>query len=267
MVTQELAVLCVDDEKSILNSLKRLLRKEPFKVYTALGGDEGLEIMAEHRIQVVVSDQRMPGMTGTQFLQKVKEQWPDTIRVILSGFAEADVIVDSINHGEIYRFVAKPWKEESLKTTIRQCFDHYRILQENRRLQRQTSQQLEQLKSLNQLLEASMEVRTKSLQLSQEIVEKLPLMIMGISREEELVLTNGSARKRLDPLQTALPGTEIDDLLPPEAVEAIRSCLTATQVEEFTFQWHDHKLKAHPELLGSAEEVRGCLLLLEEVDP
>ncbi len=267
MATQELAVLCVDDEKSILNSLKRLLRKEPYKVYTAMGGPAGLEVMAEHRIQVVVSDQRMPGMTGTQFLQKVKKQWPDTIRVILSGFAEADVIVDSINQGEIYRFVAKPWQDEPLKATIKQCFEHYRILQENRRLQKQTSQQLEQLKSLNQLLEASVEVRTKSLQLSQEIVEKLPLMIMGISREEELILTNGTARKHLEPLRTALPGIEIEDLLPAEAVEAIRSCMTNTRVEEFTFQWQDRKLKAHPELLGAGEDVRGCLLLLEEVGP
>ncbi len=267
MSTEELALLCVDDEPSILSALKRLLRKEPFKVYTAVGGQAGLEVMARHRIQVVVSDQRMPGMTGTQFLQKVKEQWPDTIRVILSGFAEADVIVESINQGEIFRFVAKPWKDESLKATIRQCFEHHRILLENRQLEKQTRQQLEQLKSLNQLLEASVEVRTKSLELSQEIIEKLPLMVLGISREEELVLTNGAARNGIEPLQDALLGTEIEDLLPPEAVASIRSCLTSTQVEEFTFQWQDRNLKAHPELLGTREETRGCLLLLEEVSP
>ncbi len=264
---KERAILCVDDEKSILNSLKRLLRKEPYKVYTAVGGEAGLAIMAQHPVQLVISDQRMPGMTGTQLLEKIKDDWPDTIRVILSGYAEADVIVDSINQGGVYRFIAKPWHEDSLKTTIRQCLEQYDIVQENIRLNEQTKEQVAQLKNLNNLLETSVEVRTKSLQLSQEILEKLPLMIVGISLEEELILTNTTARNTLKPLQSVLPGTEIEEILPQDAVAAIRSCLTNTQVEEFTFQWEGHHLKAVPELLGIGDESRGCVLLLEEIRP
>ena len=262
---RENAVLFVDDEESILSSLKRLLRKEPYKVHTAVGGAAGLEVLAEHQVQVVVSDQRMPEMTGTQFLQKVKQGWPDTIRVVLSGYAEADVIVDAINQGEVYRFVGKPWKDEALKTTIRQCFEHFDILQENLRLTRQTQLQVHQLQNLNNLLEASVEVRTRSLQFSQEVVENLPLMILGISLEEEVVLTNGWARSRLEALRTVIPGTEMDAILPPDAVAAIRSCMTTTKAQEFSFSWGGMSLKARPSILGTEDSPRGCVLLLEEV--
>ena len=262
---QDKAVLFVDDEESILSSLKRLLRKEPYKVYTAVGGEAGLELLAEHEVQLVVSDQRMPEMTGTQLLQKVRQQWPDTVRVVLSGYAEADVIVDAINQGEVYRFIAKPWKDEALKTTIRQCFEHYEITQENLRLTEQTQLQVKQLQNLNDQLEASVEARTRCLEFSQEVVENLPLMVLGISLEEEIVLTNGTARSRLEPLRTLIPGTEIDLILPPDAVEAIRGCLTSTQAEEFSFSWDGKILKAIPSILGTEEARRGCVLLLEEV--
>ncbi|MBU2502381.1 response regulator [bacterium] len=259
------AVLFVDDEESILNSLKRLLRKEPYLIHTALGGEAGLELLEENTVQLVVSDQRMPEMTGTQFLQKVKERWPDTIRVVLSGYAEADVIVEAINKGEVFRFISKPWKDEALKTTIRQCFDHFDMIRENRRLTEQTQRQVIQLKNLNNLLEASVESRTKCLQFSQEVVETLPLMVLGISLEEEVVLTNHCARDRLEPLRSMIPGTDMSDILPAEAVAAVRACLENTATEEFLFNWCGRDLKAMPGLLGPDDERRGCVLLLEEV--
>ena len=104
----EQAVLAVDDEKSILNSLRRSLRKEPYKLFTAESGAEGLEILAAKEIQMVVSDQRMPNRSGTEFLSQVKKLYPDTVRVVLSGYAEAEAIVDSINRGEVFRFIGKP---------------------------------------------------------------------------------------------------------------------------------------------------------------
>lgn len=264
MTDTEYAILCVDDERSVLQSLKRLLRKEPYRVYLAEGGEAGLDLLREHPVQVVISDQRMPGMTGTQFLQKVKELYPDTIRVILSGYAEAEAIVASINQGEIYRFLGKPWKDESLKTTIRQCFEHYDMIQENRCLQQQTRDQLEELQRLNTLLEASVETRTRALQLSQDIVEKFPRMVIGVSTDQEIMLANRQARG-LPGLDHAVPGTDIEDLLPPEAVAGIRSCLTQTETETFTFSWEDRILRATPEVLKSDGEIRGCVLMLEEV--
>lgn len=259
------AVLFVDDEEHILTSLKRLLRKEPYKVFTAVGGEAGLEVLLENPgIQMVVSDQRMPGMCGTEFLAKVKESNPDTVRIVLSGFAEASAIVDAINEGEVYRFIAKPWVDDDLKVTFRQCLEHYDIVQENRRLQKQTQDQLVQLKNLNTRLESSVDKQSRSLSFSQEVLDTLPLIVMGISQEEEVVLTNGTARNRIESLRTMIPGTEMDEIFPPEAVEIIREKLIHTDHEVFEFEWDDLHLKGRTSLLGTEDAPRGCVLLLED---
>lgn len=258
----EKSVLFVDDEAHILTSLKRLLRKEPYKVHTAEGGKAGLELLAENPVQMVVSDQRMPEMSGTQFLHQVKLLYPDTVRIVLSGYAEAASIVDAINEGEVYRFIGKPWKDEELRLTIRQGLEHYDIVQENRRLHEQSARQLEQLTLLNHQLEGSVEDRTRSLQFSQDVLESLPLMVLGISQDEELILTNNRARNDIEPLSHMIPGTAIEDILPEDAVAAVRSCLTSTRYEQFTFEWEGQSLEAQPAQLGNEAAPRGCVLLL-----
>jgi response regulator RpfG family c-di-GMP phosphodiesterase len=259
------AVLFVDDEEHILKSLKRLLRKEPYQVFTAVGGEAGLEVLEENPdIQMVVSDQRMPGMCGTEFLAKVKAKYPETIRLVLSGFAEASAIVDAINEGEVFRFIAKPWTDEDLKSTFRQCLEHYDVVQENKRLQKQSERQVEQLKNLNALLEGNVEERTRSLSFSQEVLDTLPLIVLGISQEEEVVLTNGTARKKIPTLETMIPGTEMDEILPESAVEVIRNHLESLNQDSFEFDWNDLHLKGRTSPLGSEEAPRGCVLLLEE---
>ncbi len=124
-------VLIVDDEKNIASSLKRLLRNEDYNVFTAESGAHGLEILKKEEIQVVVSDQRMPVMSGIEFLQKVKELYPQTIRIILSGYAEIDTVVEAINKGEVYRFLTKPWQDDDLKITINHCFSQYDMEKEH----------------------------------------------------------------------------------------------------------------------------------------
>ena len=164
-------LLCVDDEVSVLRSLKRCLRKEDYQIVTATGGAEGLALLETHPAQVVLSDQRMPDMIGTAFLRQVKERYPETVRVMLSGYAEVHAILESINQGEIYRFLPKPWNEEELKVTLRQCFERYDLIRQNRELIGQVQQQNETLRSLNQTLEQLVEERTQSLHFAQEIVE------------------------------------------------------------------------------------------------
>ncbi len=259
------AILAVDDEKPILNSLKRSLRKEPYKLFTAESGAEGLEILATNEIQMVISDQRMPNMSGTEFLSQVKNLYPDTIRVVLSGYAEAEAIVDSINRGEVFRFIGKPWEEDDLKAIIKQGLAHYNLVVQNRQLSEQTKLQLIELERLNNLLAASVQERTRSLQFSQEVLEHLPLIILGISQEEELVMTNDSARNNLKPLQGMLPGTDIEDILPPEAVQHIRHSLTSSEGEDFNFKWDEQRLHVRTSVLGTEENPRGCVLLLEEI--
>lgn len=262
----ERAVLLVDDESHILTSLRRLLRKEPYKLFTAVGGKAGLEVLAKEKVHLVVSDQRMPEMTGIEFLQEVKNLYPDTIRVVLSGYAEASSIVEAINEGEVYRFLGKPWDDEQLRLTFRQCLEQYDLLEENRKLAQQIQDQIHQLKNMNQLLESSVEERTRSLQFSQEVLESLPLMVLGISQEEEVVLTNTSARQNIKCLTNYIPGTDISELLPDDAIESIRACLAGTQSEIFEFDWQDRAMSARPALLGDPSDPRGCVLLLEGKD-
>ncbi len=258
------AVLLVDDEAQILNSLRRVLRKEPYKVFTAESGAEGLKILQEHSIQTIVSDQRMPNMTGAEFLLKAKELCPDTIRVMLSGYAEPEAILASINQGEVFRFLAKPWCDDDLRVTIRQCLEHYKIVQENRALTAQSERHVKELEKLNGLLQCSVEERTRSLQFSQEVFENLPLSVVGISQEEEIVLTNETARGEFDALRSLIPGTDMSDILPAEAVAAIQACITTTECENFEFTWEDKSYSARPQKLGSSAEPRGLVLLVEE---
>ena len=256
-------ILFVDDEDSILRSLQRTLRKEPYRVLTAGSGREGLDLLRSGPVELVVSDQRMPEMTGTQFLQQVQELSPRSVRVILSGYAEAHIIVEAINSGGIYRFIAKPWNDEELKTTLRQCLEHYRIREENQRLSELSARQVRDLERLNQRLESAVIERTRSLALAQDVLETLPRMVLGISRERELVVSNGAAREGLPALGQALPGTAMADLLPGGCVEAVDRCLATGQDVACEVAWDGLALRAHVALLGQPGDPRGCVLLLE----
>ncbi|MGE5470407.1 MAG: EAL domain-containing protein [Bacteroidota bacterium] len=116
------SLLLVDDEPNILNALKRLLRRENYKIYTASSGPEALEILALHPVQVVISDQRMPEMSGIELLSKIKTLYPDTVRIILSGYSELGTVTDAINQGAVWKYLSKPWDDELLKDAVRNAF-------------------------------------------------------------------------------------------------------------------------------------------------
>ncbi len=118
-------LLIVDDEESILASLRRLLRRDGYRILTASSAAEAFELLAVNEVQVIASDQRMPQMNGTEFLSRVKEIYPDTIRLVLSGYTELQSITDAINHGAIYKFLTKPWDDDLLRGHIREAFMFY----------------------------------------------------------------------------------------------------------------------------------------------
>ncbi len=121
----ERTLLLVDDEPSILASLRRLLRREGFTLLTAANGIEGLEMMATHEVGVVVSDSRMPGMAGPEFLGKMRKIHPDTVRILLSGYTDLKAVTDAVNQGELFKFITKPWNDDDLLETVREAFRHY----------------------------------------------------------------------------------------------------------------------------------------------
>ncbi|HZV63439.1 MAG TPA: EAL domain-containing protein, partial [Telluria sp.] len=118
-------LLIVDDDVNVLASLYRLFRRDNYRILTASSPAEGFELLAQHTVQVIVCDQRMPGMSGTEFLSKVKEMYPETIRIILSGYTGLEAVLDSINRGAIYRFYTKPWDDTQLRDNVRLAFHHY----------------------------------------------------------------------------------------------------------------------------------------------
>jgi diguanylate cyclase (GGDEF)-like protein/PAS domain S-box-containing protein len=119
-------VLIVDEEPGNLATLRRLLQREGYRVLTASGGQEGLDLLALNKVRVVVSDQRMPGMSGTQFMSIVRELYPDTIRIILSGFPDLAAVTESVNQGELFKFMTKPWDDGELIRNIRDAFRLHR---------------------------------------------------------------------------------------------------------------------------------------------
>jgi response regulator RpfG family c-di-GMP phosphodiesterase len=160
---QQHTVLFVDDEVNILKAVQRLLRHEPLEVLCASRAQEALDLLGRHRAQVVVSDQRMPEMSGVDLLSAVRERHPDIVRMMLTGYTEMTIAVEAINRGEIFRLITKPWNDEELKATLRQACDHYDLKQEIKRLNQVTREQNFKLQDMNRNLEQKVRERTKQL--------------------------------------------------------------------------------------------------------
>jgi len=159
----EHTVLFVDDEVNILKALQRLLRSENMNVLVASRAADALDLLDKHPTQVVVTDQRMPEMSGVDFLAHVRERQPDIVRMMLTGYTEMKVAVDAINRGEIYRLITKPWNDDELRATLRQAFDHADLKSEIKRLNQVKREQNFKLQDMNRNLEAKVRERTKQL--------------------------------------------------------------------------------------------------------
>lgn len=141
-------ILLVDDEANVLSALKRALFDEPLHIMTAGGGEEALSIMESQAFKLVVSDERMLGMQGSEFLAQVREHYPDTVRIMLTGHATLEAAMKAVNEGEIYRFFAKPWNDHDLIFAIRSAIEKYDLEAENRRLLATIKQQSLEIKVL-----------------------------------------------------------------------------------------------------------------------
>lgn len=156
-------ILFVDDEANILSALRRLFRSVGYRTLTAESGQEGLNILESEVVDLVISDMRMPEMNGARFLEHVRTKWPDTMRLLLTGYADVSSIMQAINRGEIYRYITKPWDENDILLIVRQALERKALEQERRRLEGITKSQNEQLRLFNANLEKQVEARTVAL--------------------------------------------------------------------------------------------------------
>ncbi len=153
-------LLLVDDEEYILKSIRRVLRRGDWQIETASDAEEGLKALERFTPEVVISDFRMPGMNGVEFLSRVKAQVPRAQRIMLTGQADQQAIEEAINRSEIFRFISKPWNDSHLVLTVKSAFEQYALQTENERLLRVTQQQNEELRRLNAELETRVALRT-----------------------------------------------------------------------------------------------------------
>lgn len=168
---QAATLLFVDDEANILSSLKRMFRPLGYRIFTAQGGAEGLALMEQESIDLVVSDMRMPEMDGAEFLQQVTQCWPDTMRILLTGYADLTSTISAVNKGKIYSYISKPWEENDITMQVRHALQQRTLEQERRRLVALTQQQNEELTELNNSLEAKVAARTGELQQTVSFLE------------------------------------------------------------------------------------------------
>src|SRR4051812_11215686 len=130
-----IGVLYVDDEMNNLNSFKAAFRRD-FEIYTASSAKEGRKILDAYEIGVIITDQRMPGMTGIEFLESILPVYPDTIRILLTGFSDINAVMDAINRGQVYKYLVKPWQNDELKMYIENALEIYNLRKENKELAR-----------------------------------------------------------------------------------------------------------------------------------
>ena len=230
-------LLLVDDEPNILASLKRLFRRDGYEILVANGGEEGLEILKSHHVDVIISDQRMPVMTGVEFLRRAKSGFPDTIRIVLSGYTELQYITDAINEGSIYKFLTKPWDDDQLRNHILDAFEYKEMSDENRTLGLRIQTANQELASANRQLTEILHKKNKqidrdeiSLDIARETLQNIPIPMMGIDDDGMIAFIN-SASENLFYGQGTLLGGNIDDFLPgfsqiaPDTDEGQQFCL------------------------------------------
>lgn len=185
---EPIRILCIDDEQNVLRSLTRIFLDDPYEILTATSGAEGLLILAQSgTVPVVISDYRMPGMNGVEFLSEVRKRWPETVRIVLSGYADTGAIVSAINEGQIYRFVAKPWNDDELRVTVANALERYDLGRKNLELTEELRRKNDELTTLNRDLERRVIERTEALTTQNRllteslgILDNLPMAIVGM---------------------------------------------------------------------------------------
>lgn len=137
----EKTILVVDDEQSILNSITRTLMDDGYRILTALGGEEGLTKLKDHEVDLVISDYKMPGMSGLEFLRQVQIDYPDILTIMLTAHGDIETAMEAINEAGVYKFILKPWNEDELRVTVRRALELRQLILEKHSLLHQVKRQ------------------------------------------------------------------------------------------------------------------------------
>lgn len=195
------ALLCVDDDPKVLKALQRLFRPESYRIFLAAGGEAGLKILCDNRVDVVISDMRMPNLNGAEFFARVAAQQPETIRILLTGYSDLQPTIDAINQGRIYWYCNKPWNGEDLKLLVRNALEQKFLKEERRHLLDVVRGQNAALTALNEGLERRVEQRTAELG---KALSRLELVNSDLERQREQLQRLNAVYKLLSRCTRAL---------------------------------------------------------------
>ncbi|MRR58749.1 MAG: response regulator [Deltaproteobacteria bacterium] len=220
-MNEPVRILCVDDEVNVLKALERTFMDDEYEIIKASTGDEGLEILRNvSPIQLVIADYRMPEMTGVDFLRAVRSDWPETVRIVLSGYADAATIVAAINEGQIYKFIPKPWNADELKVTIENALERYYLNKRNRELTEQLREKNDELNKVNSNLEKIISENTAEIMLqnrillqAQTILHNLPIGVVAVNSDGILIQCNVEAERIMSCGDIECPGTPLRSIL------------------------------------------------------
>jgi diguanylate cyclase (GGDEF)-like protein len=256
-------LLLVDDEPSILSSLRRLLRGDGYRILTANSGSEGLQILAENVVDVIVSDQRMPEMTGVEFLRKVRQSYPDTVRIVLSGFTELQTVTDAVNAGAIYKFLTKPWDDEQLRSHIQEAVAYGAIANENRLLALQVRTANQKLAAVNRQLEtvlarqqSEIERGEISLDIVHEALDNVPVPVLASDDLGTIVLANRAAQGMFAAYGLLL-GCDVRQLFPD-----VPDRMDEGVGFSFDYEQDGKRFAASVQPMGSGSQSRGWLIAI-----
>lgn len=261
-------LLLVDDEPNIVSALRRLLRRDQYEIRSANSGLEGLEVLAAHQVDVIVSDQRMPGMLGADFLRAAKELYPHTIRIMLSGYTELQSVTDAVNEGAIYKFLTKPWDDEQLRGHVAEAFRIKEIADDNERLNRELRTVNQQLASTNSKLAELVQQKQQQINLDEinlnvarELLQLLPLAVIGLDDEGVVAFVNDAADTLLQGYGSLL-GCEAAQVMPdlvPDLLPGHLAGLTPSS-KRVQFSGQPYDVVARP--MGVSSQSRGTLITL-----
>jgi response regulator RpfG family c-di-GMP phosphodiesterase len=223
-MTDVVRILCVDDERNVLRALERIFLEDDYEILTATSGEEGLRLLNETAdIQLVLSDYRMPGMNGVQFLRQVYERCPDTVRIVLSGYADTASVVEAINEGQIYKFIPKPWNDDELRITVSKAIESFALQRQNRELTEELRDKNEELRQMNDNLErlvtersAELVLQNRALLHTRYVLQSIPVGVIGILPDGVISLLNHEAAAQLKKSVNELLGEKARDVLPGE---------------------------------------------------
>jgi len=261
-------LLLVDDEESILSALKRVFRRDGYQVITATSGALGLEALTRQPVDVILSDQRMPGMTGIEFLREARRLYPHTLRMTLSGYTDLQSIIEAVNEGAVYKFLTKPWDDELLRSHVAHAFEQSELATENARLWAAVQQANHELALANERLEHMVRdegERRKAMQnaagASRDVLDGFPLAVFGIGADGTLAYVNRQAVMEWPQWSSALGGEPEPPMQQVLASLMHPQQLPDTQGQQMTIEGRSARVWICP--LKGQDQPLGHLLLVE----